>query len=220
MQRRRAKPPQRFEMIRRAVAFIVRQSVLRVERIQLLHLPIAFHFRQDRCRGNRDAPSVAVNQGFLLDWQIQFDGIEEKKIGQGLQLRKGRDHRLAAGLVDIPSINAARVDFGHGPGQCVFANAFGKLAAALGAQFLRIIQSDDPSPRIEDDRCGHDGPEKGAPARFIKPGDAGAGRVGAPRARALPNRAAWGERLRAVPSGRNSNTGVARRSRKSENMQT
>ena len=105
---------------------------MRIELVELLHPPVAIDFRQNGSRRDRDGPRVAVNQRFLLDGQIEFNGIQQQIIRQGTQLRDSRDHRLPARLINIPRVNAARVNFRHGPRQRMLANAFGQFGAPLG----------------------------------------------------------------------------------------
>jgi len=51
---------------------------------------------------------------------------------------------LAAGLIDIPRVNALRVYFGNGPGNRVLMNPLGKLGSPLGSSFL---ESSSPTMR-------------------------------------------------------------------------
>ena len=159
-------------MIRRAVSLVLREPVHRIELVELLHPPVAIHFCQDRGRRDRDGSRVAVNQRLLLDGQIELDGIEQQIIRQGTQLRDRGDHRLPARLINVPRVNPARVNFGDGPGQRVFSNAVGQLGAALRRQFLRIVQADDPPPRIQHHGARHHRTEKRSAPRFIESSDA------------------------------------------------
>ena len=83
-----------------------------------------------------------------------------------------RDHRLAAGLVDVPRVDAAGVDFRDGPGQRVLADSLGKLAAPLGRQLLRIVEADDAALRIQNHGARDHRAEQRSAPRFVKPGDA------------------------------------------------
>jgi len=81
-------------------------------------------------------------------------------------------HGLAAGLIDVPGVDALGIDFRDGPGEGVLPDAWGKLAAAFWREFFRIIETDDAAFGIENDRGGDDGAEERAASGFIKTGDA------------------------------------------------
>ena len=151
MQRCGAKSAQRFEVIRCAIALVVRESVLRIQLIKFFHPLIALDFREDRSRRNRNRASVSMDDRFLFDGQIELDSVEQEKIGQRLKLGNCRNHRLSAGLVNVPGIYAARVDFGDGPRQSMFVNARSKFSAAFGSELLGIVETYDAAPRIEND---------------------------------------------------------------------
>src|ERR1700690_1802397 len=169
---RRPVTPKRFQMIGSAVAFVLRQAILRIELVEFLHAPVAFDFCEDGsgCDGNRSR--VAVNQGLLLDGQVNFNCVQQKIIGSGKKPRDSGGHRLAARLVNVPRINAAGIYFSRGPRQRVFVNAFRKLAPALGGQFFRIIEANDPALGIEDHSARHNGTKQGAPPRLIQSSNA------------------------------------------------
>ena len=111
-------------------------------------------------------------RAFCSMGQVELDGVEQQIIGKGIQLRDRRDHGLAAGLINIPGVDAAGVDFSDGPGQRVLANAFGQFRAAFRRQFLGIVQSDDAAARVENDRGGHHGTEQRAATGFVESSDA------------------------------------------------
>ena len=46
--------PERLQMLRSPVTFVLRESVLRIELIEFLHSPVAFGFREDRSCRNRN----------------------------------------------------------------------------------------------------------------------------------------------------------------------
>src|ERR1700720_4871028 len=66
MERRWAMASQCFEMLRGAITFVLREAVLRIEPIELLHPSIALDLGQDRSRGNRNRARVAMDQRPLL----------------------------------------------------------------------------------------------------------------------------------------------------------
>ena len=112
-----------------------------------------------------------MNQGFLLDGQIELERIEEEVIGKRLELRDGGDHSLPAGLIDVPGVDAAGINFGDCPGQSVLADALGENEAALRINFLGIVQTNDAASGTEDDSCGDDGAEQRSATRFVESGD-------------------------------------------------
>ena len=144
MVRRRPVCAQGGEMLGRGVAFVLRKPVMRINPVPFDHPAVAFHLGDDRGGRNRNRKRIAVDERFLLDQHIQLHGIEKQIIGRDFQLSQGLSHRLAAGLIDIPGIDAARIDFRDGPGKSVFANSQRQNFAALGGQFLRIVKADDP----------------------------------------------------------------------------
>ena len=89
-----------------------------------------------------------------------------------MKLRDCGDHGLAAGLIDVPGIDAAGVDFGDGPGQRVLANAFGENESPLGIYFLGVVEADDAARGTEDYRCGYHRAEQRSAACFVESGDA------------------------------------------------
>src|ERR1700751_2435219 len=112
-----------------------------------------------------------MDQSLLLDGQVEFERVEEEIIRKRLKLRNGGDHRLAAGLVDVPGIDAASVDFRDSPGQSVQADTFGENKAALGIYFLGIGEANDPASGVKDDSGGNHRAEQRSAARFVESGD-------------------------------------------------
>ncbi len=79
---------------------------------------------------------------------------------------------MAAGLVDIPGVNALGVDFSDGPGEGVFTDARGELGATIRSEFFGVVETDDAAFGIEDYGGGSDWAEEGAAAGFVDAGDA------------------------------------------------
>ena len=173
MERGRAETPQGFEMLRRAVAFVLRKAVAWVFGVELFEALVAMRFREDRSCGDRDAARVAFDERFLFDEDIELHRIDEQVVGCDDELLESSGHGLAAGLIDIPGINARRIDFRDCPRNGMFADAKGEFAAALRRELLRIVQADDAALGIEDDGRRNDGAEEGAAAGFVESGDAG-----------------------------------------------
>lgn len=165
-------PAERSEMLGSAVTFMLGETVLRVQPVILFHTVISFYFRENGSGGDGSRAQVAVDESFLLDREIEFDGVEQKVIRERVQLRDGGDHCLAAGLVDVPGINSAGVDFGDGPGQGVPANAFGENETPLGIYFFGIVEADDAAGGTEDNGSGNDRAEERTTASFVETSDA------------------------------------------------
>src|SRR6201993_2785922 len=159
------------QVFRSAVALVLRETILRIELIVFLHPAVALYFCEDRGGCDRGGTHVAMDQSLLLDGQIEFERVEEEIIRGRLKLRNGGAHRLAAGLIDVPGIDTASVDFGDSPGQSVQADTFGENKAALGIYFLGIVEANDATGGTEDDSSGNHRAEQRSPARFVEPGD-------------------------------------------------
>jgi hypothetical protein len=164
--------PQGLQMVGGGVPFMPRQAVLGIDCVPFLHARITMGFSQNGSSGNRHAPGISVNQGFLLDQNIQFDSVQEQIIGKNRKLIEGRGHGLAAGLINVPGINALRIDLRDRPRQRVLANSRRKLPAALCHQFLGIVQAHDAPLGIQNDRGGDHWAEQRATTGFIETSDA------------------------------------------------
>jgi len=108
------------------------QAILRIDGVPFFHAGISVGLGQDRCSRNRDAARVTLDQGFLLDHHVELHRVNQQVVGPDGELFKRRLHRLAAGLIDIPRVNALRVYFGNGPGNRVLMNPLGKLGSPFG----------------------------------------------------------------------------------------
>src|SRR5690242_5159650 len=131
MERRGPVKTQSFEMVRSGVALVAREPVLRINSVPLPHACVAVRFGQDGRGSDGNAARVAFDQGLLLDEHIELHSIDEEVVWRNGELLKRGSHGLARSLINIPSINALRVDFGDGPSEGVFANAFAKLGTAI-----------------------------------------------------------------------------------------
>ena len=75
-------------MFRRGVTLMLRQAVLRINRIPFDHQAIALDLCDDRRRRDRNRKRVAVNQRFLLDQHIQLHRIQKQVIRRNCQLAR------------------------------------------------------------------------------------------------------------------------------------
>lgn len=161
-----------LEMIGSGITFVLRQAILRVELIEFFHATVAFCFRQDRRGCDGDRTRIAVNQGLLLDGQIELKGVQKQIVGKRVELRNGCNHCLTTGLVDVPGVDPAGVNLSGGPGESVLSNTRSKFGAPLGSEFLRIVETDDSTLRVEDDGGSYYRAEERTAACFIESSDA------------------------------------------------
>src|SRR5216684_5800961 len=131
VQRRRTMLAQSLQVVGRGVALVPREAVLRIDRIPLFHACVPVRFRQDRSGGDRNAPAVAFDQRSLLAQDIELEGVDPQVVRDDGKLLQGRGHSLAAGLVDVPRVDALRVYLRNRPGQRVLADALSQLRAPL-----------------------------------------------------------------------------------------
>ena len=172
MERRWPVKAQCFEMVRRGVTFVAREPVLRINSVPLPHACVAVRFSQDGRGSDGNAARVSFDQGLLLDEHIELHGIDEEVVWRNGELLKRGSHGLARSLINIPGINALRVDFGDGPGEGVFANAFAKLGAAFSSEFFRVVETDDAALGVENHRGGNNGAKQRTAPGVVKAGDA------------------------------------------------
>ncbi len=172
MEWRRPMQAQGFEMVGSAVAFVAREAVLRVDGVPLLHARVAVRFREDGSGGDGNAAGVAFDQGFLLDQNVELHGVDEQIVWRNSELLERGGHGLARGLVNIPGVDALRVDFSDGPAQRVLLDTDGQLGAAFSGKFFRVVEADDAPLGIENHRGGDDGAKQRAASGFINAGDA------------------------------------------------
>ena len=161
-----------FEVVGSGVTLVAREAVLRVDNVPPFHARVAMSFGEDRGGGDRNAARVALDERLLFDRNIQLHGVDEQIIRLDRELFESGSHGLAAGLIDIPGVDALGIDFRNGPGEGVFVNACGKFGAAFRRKFLRIVEADNAALRIENYRGGDHRAEERAAAGFIDTGDA------------------------------------------------
>jgi hypothetical protein len=161
-----------FQVVGSGVALVAREAVLRINGVPLFHASVAMSFGEDGSSGDRNAARVALDERLLLDENIELHGVDEQIIWLYRELFEGGGHGLAAGLIDVPGIDALGIDFGDGPGEGMLVNPRCKLAAALRGKFFRIVEADNAALGIENDRGGDDRAEQGATAGFVETGDA------------------------------------------------
>jgi len=161
-----------FEVIGSGITLVAGKAVLRVNGVPLFHATIPVGLGQDGGCGDRDAARIALDERLLFDENIELHGVDEQIIGLDRELCEGGGHGLAAGLIDVPGVDALGIDFRDSPGERVLADAHGKFRAPLGRKFFRVIEADNAAFGIENDRGRDDRTEQRAAAGFIETGNA------------------------------------------------
>src|SRR5215472_485886 len=172
MKRRGPVQAQSFQMVRSGISLVARESVLRINGVPLFHARVAVRFRQDGRSSNGNAARVAFDQGFLLDHHIELQGVDQQIVRRDGELLKRGSHGLPRSLINVPGIDALRVDFRDGPGEGVFANPFPEFAAAFGGEFFGVVEADNAALGIQNNRGGNDRAEQSATPGFVNAGDA------------------------------------------------
>ena len=172
MKRRRAVLSEGFEVVGSSVTLVASEAVLRVDNVPLFHARVAMSFCEDRGGGDGNAACVALDERLLLDPNIQLHGVDEQIIWLDRELFESGSHGLAAGLIDIPRVDALGIDFRDGPGQGMLPDTWSELRTSFRSKFLRIVEADNAALGIENDRGGDDRAKERAAAGFIETGDA------------------------------------------------
>ena len=129
-------------------------------------------FGEDGGSSNGNAARVTFDEGFLFDENVELHGVDQEIVGNDAKLLKRGGHGLAAGLINVPGVDAGGINFGDGPRERVLANAEGEFSAALVRNFFGVVEADNAALGIEDDGGGDDGTEESAAAGFVNAGDA------------------------------------------------
>ena len=142
MQRRRAETAEGFEVNRSAVTFVLGETVAGEIGVKFIEARIAVSLGEDGGGGDGNAARVSFDKGFLFDEDVELHGVDQEIVWNDGKLLKCRGHGLAAGLIDVPRIDAGGINFGDGPRERVFTNAESEFTAAFGRKFLGIVQAD------------------------------------------------------------------------------
>jgi hypothetical protein len=163
---------QGFEVIGRGVALVPREAVLRVDRVPLFHTCVAMGLRKNRSRGDGDAARVPFDERLLLDENVELHGVDEQIIRLDGKLLQSGGHGLAAGLVNVPGIDALSIDFRDGPCNSVLVNPWSEFGTALSCEFFRIVETDNAPLGIENDGSSDDRAEERSTTGLVETGDA------------------------------------------------
>ena len=171
MQRGGAQTFERGEVVRRAIAFVVFQAVLRKDRVPSLERGVPGDLGQNRSGGNRKTQCVAVDQRFLRKRQVDTDGVHQHAIAGCGQLLHGPAHGQARSLQNIHMVDFEGVGGSHGPGSGALPDSVSKDLAPLRRQLLAVIQAANRFLGIEDHGCGEYRTEQRTAAGFVQPRD-------------------------------------------------
>src|SRR5262249_40412512 len=172
VQRRGAVLAEGLEVVGGGIAFVTSETVLGVNGVPFFHAGITMRFGEDGSSSDGDAFAVALDERFLLNEDIQLDGVDEEVVGGNGELLKRGGHGLSASLVNVPGIDAPCGAFGNGPSERVLLCAVREDRAALFGKLFGVVQPDDAAFGIEDDGSRDDRAEQCAAAGFIDAGDA------------------------------------------------
>lgn len=172
MQRRGTVLSQGFEMVGRGVTLVTSEAILRIDGVPLFHASVAMGFGEYGSSGDGNAACVALDEGLLLNKNVELHSVDKQVIRLDRELLQRGGHRLTAGLINVPSVDALGIDFRDGPRESMLADARSKLTAPLGSEFFRVVQTDNAALGIKNDRGGDNGTKERAAAGFIETGDA------------------------------------------------
>jgi len=167
-----AEAAESLHMLGRGIALVLSETIAGVRGIEFFEAGVAMSLGKDGSSGDGNASGVALDEGFLLDKNVELHGIDQEVVWNDGELLEGSGHGLAAGLIDIPSVDAGGVDFGDCVSKSMFANAEGEFAAAFGGKLFRIVKADHAALGVENDGCSDNGAEEGSATGFVEAGDA------------------------------------------------
>ena len=124
-----------------AVTFVARESILRIEFVQLDHDSISRDLGDDRCRADRDTEGVALDDGFRRARQIRDRAaIDKDEIKSGAQFLERRSHSSIGRTQYVDSIDYFRLDDSHT--ECgIGSDSLEHCLASLGGHRLGIADS-------------------------------------------------------------------------------
>ena len=155
-----------------AVTFVVGETIAGEIGVELVEARIAVSFGKNGGGSDGNAARISSDKRFLFDENVELHSVDQEIVGNDGKLLERCGHGLAAGLIDVPGVDAGGINFGDGPRERVFANADGEFVATFGGNFLGIVEADDAALGIEDDGGGNDRTEESAAAGFVDAGDA------------------------------------------------
>ena len=77
MKRSRTQTPQCVHVLRSGITLVLREAVAGVSGVEFFETGVAMSFGEDGGGGNGDAASVAFDQGFLFDEDVELHGVDQ-----------------------------------------------------------------------------------------------------------------------------------------------
>src|SRR5690349_16223411 len=84
---------------------------------------VAMDLGDDGGRGDGCGDGVAVNDGPLLNVEVEFERVDEEEVWSHRKLAYCFDHGHAGGVIDVDLIDACRVDGCDRPGNAMLLDA-------------------------------------------------------------------------------------------------
>jgi len=169
---RGAEAAEGFHVLGSGIALVLGEAVTGIDSVQFFEARVAMGFGENGSGGDGDAAGVAFDERFLLDENVELHRVNQQIIGNDGELLKRGGHRLPTGLIDVPCINARRIDLGYGPSEGVIADANGEFGAAIGDEFFGIVQADDAALGVKNNGGRDHRAEESAATGFVNTGDA------------------------------------------------
>ncbi len=168
----RPQTAQRREMFCCAIAFVARESITGVTRIEIDHELVTCDLGQDRGSGDTEGALIAFNERHL--WEIaiwQAHGINEQRMWRRIQSEHGNPHRLACRPQDILALDNPNLDLANAPGECALLDDLRELETASNGELFRVAYrveiARDLSIVGQDDSGGDDWSRETAAANLI-----------------------------------------------------
>src|SRR5437588_711976 len=144
MNRRGAEPIHDLEMIRRAVAFVTRESVFGVLRVQFHHDAIARNLRDYRGGRDTEALAIAADDSRLRKLELRHETpVDQHMLRGALQRRDSAPYREHRGPVDVHLVDLAHAGGADSERQGALGDLRKKLFAFLRRQLFRIMDALD-----------------------------------------------------------------------------
>jgi hypothetical protein len=160
------------QVFRRRIAFVIVESEAGIGHVQFTHDAIARDLGDNgRCRDGR-TPPVPLDDAPLRERKVwNAEGVDDDHLGQRDKREHGLTHRVERRAMNVQAIDLDRLDrrdrprVGSRDDQGIEGFAF------WSRNELRVGESGDVTPGIENDRGGHHGAGKAAAPHFVDAGD-------------------------------------------------
>ena len=146
---------------------------MRVFGMKVIEQTVALYFGEDGSGSDGAGECVALDDGFLRDWEIDADGVDEEEVGGRIEGEDSPFHGEAAGLEDVDVQDFFHAGEGDGPGDGLALEAFCQLFALSGGNDFGITQALNFAGVGKDHSGGGYGSKQTSPADFIDAGRRG-----------------------------------------------